>query len=71
METIGYSQTDNCYYPYPALVPYTWPSGTGTGLTYYINTEVQRECAGDVHVFPCPHCKKCKCGQAIKAKGKR
>ena len=21
-------------------------------------------CAGDVHVFPCPHCDKCKCGKA-------
>ena len=21
-------------------------------------------CFGDVHVFPCPHCEKCKCGKA-------
>jgi hypothetical protein len=21
-------------------------------------------CSGDVHVFPCPHCDKCKCGKA-------
>lgn len=26
----------------------------------------QTECSGDIHVFPCPHCNKCKCGKAIK-----
>ena len=41
---------------------------------YYITTtpipEPPRECSGDVHVFPCPHCDTCKCGDAVKAKPK-
>lgn len=50
-----------------------WPNTTGTG-TYYIHStpvpEPPRECSGDVHVFPCPHCDKCKCGGATKVQPK-
>ena len=28
-----------------------------------------RECSGDVHVFPCPRCQRCKCGKATLEKG--
>lgn len=34
--------------------PYTYP---------YV-TVAPTECVGDCHVFPCPHCCTCKCGQA-------
>ncbi len=30
---------------------------------------VPTECSGDIHVFPCPHCDKCRCGKAMKTKG--
>lgn len=50
-----------------------------TGVSYYYwpypwNTSVPTECAGEVHVFPCPHCDQCKCGGAMKRpkdKGKK
>lgn len=29
------------------------------------------QCAGDIHVFPCPHCATCKCGGAEKRDGKK
>lgn len=38
---------------------------------YYAVTQPPRECSGDVHVFPCPHCEKCKCGQATVKRGKK
>lgn len=54
-------------------------TGQNTGdlswLTWYYPPRVEvttpRDCAGDIHVFPCPHCDKCKCGGATKAKAKR
>jgi hypothetical protein len=39
-----------------------WPYQTTP--TYYYSTITPVECAGDTHVFPCPHCDKCKCGKA-------
>lgn len=40
--------------------------------TYPTNLPPQ-SCADDVHVFPCPHCDKCKCGAATvkRAKAKK
>lgn len=50
--------TGNCtigdYYPW-VQNPNTW---------YYHTVHAPVECSGDVHVFPCPHCEKCKCGKA-------
>lgn len=37
---------------------------------YWHVVEPPRDCAGDVHVFPCPHCDKCKCGAATVKRGK-
>lgn len=31
---------------------------------YSLCNTPQTACSGEVHVFPCPHCEKCKCGQA-------
>lgn len=28
-------------------------------------------CTGETHVFPCPHCDKCKCGQATVKRAKK
>lgn len=42
----------NAYYP-TAVWPYSW----------YV-PQPPTVCCGDVHVFPCPHCDKCKCGAA-------
>ena len=55
--------TGNCcigdYWPYTGNGSYQNPS------VYYYHTNVPPvECSGDVHVFPCPHCEKCKCGKA-------
>lgn len=45
----------------PARIPY-WP------LPWNIVIQsAPLNCSGDVHVFPCPHCNKCKCGGATKA----
>lgn len=43
-----------------------WPSN------YYLHvTQPPTVCCDDVHVFPCPHCDKCKCGKAtLKNKAK-
>lgn len=47
---------------------YPWyPSGSAGSypIVYYYHTvEAPEECSADVHVFPCPHCEKCKCGKA-------
>lgn len=43
------------YYP-------TIPTG-GYGAPWVVSQPAQ-ECSGDVHVFPCPHCDRCKCGAA-------
>jgi hypothetical protein len=53
--------TSNCWIDYPynpggSAVPFT------TGYWHVSTPPV--ECSGDVHVFPCPHCEKCKCGKA-------
>jgi hypothetical protein len=61
--TASYGTT---WWPFgPAYVPYyepyvSWP--------WYVPV-TPTECAGDVHVFPCPHCAKCKCGKAAKVSG--
>lgn len=48
-----------------------WPYGGQAGgsggvptITTYPYYVTPVECSGEVHVFPCPHCDKCKCGQA-------
>lgn len=49
---------------------YPWP-GFNNGTAYWWPNYVTQppvDCSGDVHVFPCPHCDKCKCGGATKAK---
>lgn len=51
-----------------------WYPNTGAVTTGYVHvTETPRECSGEVHVFPCPHCEKCKCGAATvkRVKGKK
>lgn len=37
---------------------------------FYIRRE-PAECSAGVHVFPCPHCDKCKCGKATVKRDKR
>lgn len=50
---------------------YTWPYSNYWPSTWTV-IESPRECSGDVHVFPCPHCDKCKCGKAtVKAKARK
>lgn len=63
----------------------TYPNTTVGNITYYPNYQPYYQtyptyqwiqapplvCSGDVHVFPCPHCDKCKCGSATKLKQKR
>lgn len=44
--------------PMPCVQPLQWTWTVPAAPT---------ECSGDVHVFPCPHCDKCKCGKAVKA----
>jgi hypothetical protein len=44
---------------YPNTYP-TWPSTTAT----YVTVPPPTHCSGENHVFPCPHCNKCKCGKA-------
>jgi len=52
-----------------------WPYGqTGwiqPSISYYPYNVAPVECSGDVHVFPCPHCEKCKCGKATIKRDKR
>ena len=55
-----------------------WPdySNGGTTVTYpwqwsYVHPEPPRVCSGDVHVFACPHCDKCRCGAAVKKGAKK
>lgn len=55
-------------YDYYTL-PQAWTAPTGT-YTPYFNVEPPRECSGDLHVFPCPHCDKCKCGAATVKRSK-
>lgn len=54
-------------------IDYPWNGQTGSYVTpsiyYYHASPV--ECAGDVHVFPCPHCDKCKCGKATVKREKK
>ena len=45
--------------------PQTWPYYVQYPA-YYQSAPTPVECSGDVHVFPCPHCDKCKCGKARK-----
>jgi hypothetical protein len=64
MTTVGEWLGDTTVQPYGDFYP-----STGN---YYISPWAQtvieppRECSGDVHVFPCPHCDQCKCGGAKK-----
>ena len=44
----------------------SWSGGYYVPYTQILVTPT--DCSGDVHVFPCPHCNKCKCGGATKAK---
>lgn len=48
---------DNTYQPWNIGYYYPYPVTV---------TEKPRECSGEVHVFPCPHCAKCKCGATTK-----
>ena len=53
--------------------PSVWPyqqDGTWWPLVY-TSDEPPRECSGDVHVFPCPHCETCECGKATLHRGKK
>ena len=56
---VGYYEPTTWFYPYsyPGPAVYYWPSPS-----------VATQCGGEVHVFPCPHCDKCKCGGATKAR---
>lgn len=71
--TSGNSLTAGCVQMYPydypnhsgGCIPNWWPQ-------QYIYTTVQPQiCSGDVHVFPCPHCEKCKCGAATVKRSKK
>ena len=54
-------------YDYPLTGGYISPP-----FYYYHVSTPPTECSGDVHVFPCPHCEKCKCGKAsVKCEAKR
>ena len=50
--------TDNTLVPsqYPYAQLYSYPQ--------YVVMSVPTECSGDVHIFPCKHCRECKCGKA-------
>lgn len=50
--------------------PY-WPYDTSNCLWYSYPTAPPTVCLGDVHVFPCPHCDKCKCGAATVKRAKK
>ena len=53
----------NYYQPWPYWGPWTWPT--------VVSPQPPRECSGDVHVFPCPHCATCKCGAATVKRTKK
>jgi hypothetical protein len=53
------AETGNCVYPYTTYPYWTFPSWQAVTVS-------PTECSGDIHVFPCPHCNKCKCGKAAK-----
>jgi len=55
----------NCHIDYP------WGGQTGNVTPYVYHNTMPVECSGDVHVFPCPHCGKCKCGKATVTRGKK
>jgi len=59
----------NCWIDFP-WGGQTGITGTVTPYIYHYNTP-PIECSGDVHVFPCPHCEKCKCGKATVKRGKK
>jgi hypothetical protein len=64
--------TGNAGSCWPFIGDYCQPSYPTT--TTWITTApvVPQDCSGDVHVFPCPHCDKCKCGKAtVSKKAKR
>lgn len=44
--------------------PYQPPAQTWYVAPWIVATPT--DCAGIAHVFPCPHCNKCKCGKAQK-----
>lgn len=59
-----------------SVLPYVYPQGWWNGYPlyqngYYYVTQAPTECCGDVHVFPCPHCEKCKCGAATVKRSKK
>ena len=58
---IGFGQLDQ--------IGTVWPATTQSWQ--WLNPVEPTNCSGDIHVFPCPHCDKCKCGQAVKTEGKK
>lgn len=44
-------------WPHSSYIPYYAPPQWSVTIP-------PRVCSGEVHVFPCPHCEKCKCGAA-------
>lgn len=58
----------NDYWPWNGLTGTYVPPPT---VWYYHTVPTPVECAGDVHVFPCPHCEKCKCGKATVKREKK
>jgi hypothetical protein len=58
--------TGTAYWPY--IGDYYQPAHPMT--TGWITTipAPPQECSGEVHIFPCPHCDKCKCGKATVSK---
>ena len=59
----------------PVYDHWPWSPNSGTyqnpSVYYYHTVTPPVECSGDVHVFPCPHCEKCKCGAATVKRGKK
>ena len=74
MYSIGGSATSGGDLSGSATGGYVSPSPTFFYYDYWypyyqsVRVEHPRECVGDLHVFPCPHCDSCKCGGAVKAK---
>lgn len=64
--TVG-TVTTGGYVPQTNTVDWTGIYGGYYQYPQYV-TVPQTICAGDIHVFPCPHCDKCKCGRALKVK---